>query len=75
MAWAILLLRPYLEGARLKARADPDGQRKIISLADTSRKLARWGLFEFDVVSLVHAKNQATDPLLRLPADREDKPI
>ena len=77
VVWAVLLLRPYLEGTRYTIRTDHDALRWILNMADATGKLARWRLrlaeYEFDVVHRAGVKHQAADALSRLPTDGEDK--
>lgn len=40
--WAVLLIRPYLEGSQLTIRTDHDPLNWIFNLVDATSKLARW---------------------------------
>ena len=42
--WAILLLRPYLEGQRFTIRTDHDSLRWVLNFADAKGRLVRWRL-------------------------------
>jgi RNase H-like domain found in reverse transcriptase/Reverse transcriptase (RNA-dependent DNA polymerase) len=51
--WAILQLRPYLDGKRFVIRTDHNSLRWVLNLADAQGRLARWRLqlleFDFEV--------------------------
>lgn len=65
--WAVLLLRPYLEGTRFKARANHDVRRLILNLTDGWGNFTHWRLriteFKLDVVTWVSIRGQAVDAL------------
>jgi proteasome lid subunit RPN8/RPN11 len=50
IVWAILTLRPYLEGRRFVVRKDHHSLRGVLNFADAQGRLARWRyrLQEFD---------------------------
>ena len=70
IVWAILLLRPYLEGQRFTVRTDHDSLRWVLNLADAKGRLARWRLrlseYDFVVEHRAGIKHQAADALSRL---------
>jgi len=70
VVWAVLLLRPYLDGVRFTVRTDHSALRWILNLNDTTARLTRWRLrlmeFEFEVVHRKGIKHQAADALSRL---------
>jgi RNase H-like domain found in reverse transcriptase len=53
IVWAILTLRPFLEGQRFLIRTDHHSLRWVLNLADAQGRLARWHLrlleFDFEV--------------------------
>lgn len=55
IAWAVLLLRPYLEGIRFTIRTYQDSLQWILNLSDATGMLASWQprLSEFDF-KIVH---------------------
>lgn len=77
VVWGVLLIRPYLEGAKLKIRADHDSMCWILELPDTAGKLSQWGprLAEFEFFSEHRAgiKNPAADALSLLSINGESK--
>lgn len=74
--WAILLLRPYLEGSRLKIRSDNEALFSKLIFANESQKLAHWRLciyvFGFDIVHQAGIEHQAVDASLRLLSDEHN---
>ena len=77
IVWAVLTLRPYLEGNRFTLRTDHHSLRWIMNLADASGRLQRWRLrladFEYDIVHRAGVKHQAADALSRLPTNGTDQ--
>lgn len=67
VAWAVLLLWPYLEGCRLILRTDRHAVRWILNLADETGMLARCRLrlleYDFEVVHPAGVKHQEDDAL------------
>lgn len=67
VVWAVLRLRPYLEGVSFTFRTDHEALRWILNMADLTGKLARWRLslseLEFDVFHRFGIKHQAPDDL------------
>lgn len=55
MVWAVSMLHPHLEGARLTIRTYHYALRWILHMPDVAGKLAQWRLhlskLEFDVVN------------------------
>ena len=53
MVWAVLLLRPYLEGVHFVVRTDHAALRWVLNLSTSGGRLERWRLrlleFEFEV--------------------------
>ena len=70
IVWAILLLRPYLEGQRFTVRSDRDSLRWVLNLADAKGRLAGWRLrlseYDFVVEHRAGIKHQAAEALSRL---------
>ena len=76
IVWAVLQLRPYLEGKRFVIRTDHHALRWVLSLADAQGRLARWRLrlleFDFEVQYSPGKAHYAADTLSRLePTDPE----
>ena len=67
IVWAVLMLRPYLEGSKFTLRTDHDSLRWIMNLSDASGRLQRWRLrlseYEYDVVHrcLLYTSDAADD--------------
>jgi transposase InsO family protein len=80
IVWAILTLRPYLEGQRFLVRTDHHSLRWVLNLADAQGRLARWRLrlleFDFEVEYAPGKEHHAADTLSRLtPADDTATPL
>ena len=71
IVWAILQLRPYLEGEKFLIRTDHHSLRWVLNLADAQGRLARWRLrlleFDFEVAYYPGKDHHAADTLSRLP--------
>jgi RNase H-like domain found in reverse transcriptase/Integrase zinc binding domain/Integrase core domain len=76
MVWAILYLRPYLEGQRFLIRTDQVALKWLLSLKDPSGRLARWRLrlaeFEFTIQYRPGIKNSLADGCSRVKTDGGD---
>lgn len=63
------MLRPYLDGTRVRIQTDQDSLECVLNHADATRHLAHWRLhlfeFQFDVDYPAEIKHQATDALSR----------
>lgn len=74
--WAVLLLRPYLEGTIFTIRTDHDALKCIHIPSDAIDMLVRWLLrvteFDFDAVHFADIRNQATVSFSRLETKWED---
>jgi RNase H-like domain found in reverse transcriptase/Integrase zinc binding domain len=70
IAWAILHLRPYLEGRRFVVRTDHHSLRWVLNLADAQGRLARWRLrpqeFDFEVQYLPDRSHHGADLMSRI---------
>lgn len=68
--WAILMLRPYLDGVHFTLRTDHDALKWLFGPASTSGKLARWRIhlreFTFKVEDIPGTKNAAAEAMSRL---------
>lgn len=77
VVWAILLLRPYLECVHFTVRTDHSALRWILSLTESTGRLARWRLrllqYDFDITHRAGIKHQAPDALSRLPTTASDE--
>ena len=75
--WAVLALRPYLEGAHFKVRTDHNALKWMLTLNDPTGRLMRWRLrlseFDYEIVYRPGLKHQVPDALSRLPRP-ESKP-
>lgn len=74
IVWAILQLRPYLEGKHFIIRTDHNSLRWVLNLADAQGRLARWRLrlleFDFEVQYAPGKEHHGADTLSRLrPSD------
>lgn len=72
---AVLLLRPYFEGAKFVIRTN-HALRWILNLGDATGKLARWHLrlmeFHFEVIHRARVNHQAAESLSRLHTNGTD---
>lgn len=63
VAWAVLLLRTYLEGDWITIRTDHEAITMLLMMSDASGKLPTWDLrlskFEFGIVHRADIKTQA----------------
>jgi transposase InsO family protein len=80
IVWAILTLRPYLEGQRFLVRTDHHSLRWVLNLADAQGRLARWRLrlleFDFEVEYAPGKEHHAADTMSRLlPPARTEPPL
>jgi transposase InsO family protein len=70
IVWAILQLRPYLEGKRFIVRTDHNSLRWVLNLSDAQGRLARWRLrlleFDFEVQYSPGKEHHAADTMSRL---------
>lgn len=70
VVWAVLALRPYLNGHKFAICKDRDALKWIFNMANATGELARWRLhlskFKFDVVHRSDIKNQAAEVLSQL---------
>jgi hypothetical protein len=70
IVWAIMTLRPYLEGRCFVARTDHHSVRWVLNLAHAQGRLARWRLqrqeFDFEVQYLPGRTNHGADMMSRL---------
>lgn len=75
IVWAVLLLRPYLEGTRITIRTSHDSLKWILNMSYACGGLAQWRLrlskFDFNVAHEAGVKYEGADPLLRLRTDGE----
>jgi RNase H-like domain found in reverse transcriptase len=76
VVWAILHLRPYLEGTIFTVRSDQVALRWLLSLKDPSGRLARWRLrlaeFDFEIQYRPAIKNSVADGCSRVPTTGGD---
>ena len=81
VVWAILTLRPYLEGAPFMVRTDHDALKWMLTLNDPSGRLMRWRLrlmeFPYEIVYRPGRKHQVPDALSRLekPPSTDDDEV
>jgi RNase H-like domain found in reverse transcriptase len=74
IVWAVLQLRPYLEGQKVLVRKDHHSLRWILNLSDAQGRLARWRLrlleLEYEVRYAPGKQHHGADLMSRLrPAD------
>lgn len=79
VAWAVLLLGPYLGETRFIIETDHDALNRDIKPARRIWKLVLWRLmlfeFKYDVIHRLGAGQQELDVLLRLPSDVDTAPL
>lgn len=72
-------MRLYLKETRISVRTEHNKLNRILSLTDSTGRLARWLLrlskFEFDVIHRAGVKPQTADALSRLPTAEEDRTV
>jgi RNase H-like domain found in reverse transcriptase len=72
IVWAILQLRPYLDGKRFFIRTDHNSLRWVLNLAAAQGRLARWILrlleFDFEVQYSPGKARHGADTMSRLPS-------
>jgi hypothetical protein len=86
--WAILQLRPYLEGQRFLVRIDHNSLRWVLNLSDAQGRLARWRLrlldFNYEVQyspgkhhhgADTMSRVKPSDPDVAMPSDSIDTEI
>jgi hypothetical protein len=70
VVWAVLMLRPYLDGAHFRVRSDHEALRWLLTLKEPSGRLARWRLrlseFDFTIQYRPGIKNSLADGCSRL---------
>lgn len=76
VVWEVLMLRPYLQGARFVIRTDNDNLRWFLNMPDPKGMLTRWRLriseLEFYVVHRGGNKQKAADALSRTETTDND---
>ena len=76
IVWAVLILRPYLEGARFLIRTDHDALKWMMNLTGASGRLLRWRLrlleFDFIVTHRPGVQHKVADAMSRLSTDGHD---
>ena len=88
IVWAILHLRPYLEGQKFIIRTDHHSLRWVLNLSDAQGRLARWRLrlLEFDYEVQYHpgalhhgadtmSRLRSEDPVVAEPTDEIDTEV
>ena len=70
VVWTVRTLRPYMEGTKFTTRTDHDALRWLMSLAESSGRLARWRLrlsqYDFTIEYRPRRIHQVPDALSRL---------
>jgi RNase H-like domain found in reverse transcriptase len=78
VVWAIIQLRPYLEGQRFLIRTDHHSLRWVLNLSDAQGRLARWSLrlleFDFEVEYSPGKEHHGADTMSRLQTDPQVQP-
>ena len=76
VVWAVLKLRPYLEGSHFIVRTDHNALRWMMTLNDPTGRLMRWRLrlleFDYEVMYRPGRVHQVPDALSRLIRDEKD---
>jgi RNase H-like domain found in reverse transcriptase/Reverse transcriptase (RNA-dependent DNA polymerase)/Integrase zinc binding domain/Integrase core domain/Chromo (CHRromatin Organisation MOdifier) domain/Retroviral aspartyl protease len=76
IVWAVLQLRPYLEGKRFVIRTDHHSLRWVLNLSDAQGRLARWRLrlleFDFEVQYSPGRAHYGADTMSRLQSTDEE---
>lgn len=71
VVWAVLTLRPYVEGARFNVRTDHHALRWMLTVTDPNSRLMRWRLrlseFDYEIIYRPGRVHQVPDALSRLP--------
>ena len=79
IVWAILQLRPYLEGQKFLIRTDHHSLRWVLNLSDAQGRLARWRLrlleFDFEVEYSPGKEHHGADTMSRLPPSPQPEVI
>ena len=77
VVWAVLSLRPYLEGTRFLIRTDHDALKWLLNLTTPSGRLLRWKLriqeYDYDITHRPGAQHKAADALSRIRTDGTDQ--
>ena len=77
IVWAVLHLRPYLEGSRFTIRTDHDALKWLMNLRDPRGRLARWALrlqeFDYEVQYKPGSSHAMADGPSRLLTDGIDQ--
>ena len=77
IVWAVLHLRPYLEGTRFTIRTDHDALKWLMNLRDPRGRLARWALrlqeFDYEVQYKPGSSHALADGPSRLLTDGIDR--
>ena len=70
VVWAVLILRPYLEGTEFTIRTDHDSLKLLLNLSDATGRLQRWRLrlqqFEYVINHCPGVQHRAADAVSRL---------
>jgi transposase InsO family protein len=76
VVWAVLMLRPYLEGVHFRVRSDHEALRWLLTLKEPSGRLARWRLrlaeFDFTIQYRPGIKNSLADGCSRLRSQEQN---
>ena len=81
VVWAVMTLRPYIEGQKFVVRTDHDALRWLLTLNDPSGRLMCWRLrlseFDFEIQYPPGRVHQVPDALSRLltPGGSDDRPV
>ena len=72
--WAVITLRPYLEGSHFKVRTDHSALRWLMTLNDPAGRLMRWRLrlmeFDYEITYRPGRLHQVPDALSRIPREQ-----
>lgn len=77
IVWAVIYLRPYLEGTRITIWTDHNSLRWLLNMSEASSRLTRWRLrvaeLDYKVTYRPGLKKQAAYAISPIPTDGTDQ--